>query len=56
MVMMMMMIIKQGIIIIIIIWLSKGDIKGKPDSEITAAHDQALQAKYHATKILNKQK
>jgi hypothetical protein len=27
-------------------------LKGQTESEITAAQDQALQTKYHATKIL----
>jgi hypothetical protein len=34
------------------LWLSKGDVKGETESEIIAAQDQALQTKYHATKIL----
>jgi len=34
------------------LWLSRGDLKGQTKSEITAVHDQALQTKYHATKIL----
>ena len=34
------------------LWMSKGDVKGETESEITAAQDQALQTKYHATKIL----
>jgi hypothetical protein len=29
-----------------------GDMKGENESEIIAAQDQALQSKYHATKIL----
>jgi len=33
-------------------WLLSGDIKGQTVSEITAAQDQALQTKYHTTKIL----
>jgi hypothetical protein len=32
--------------------LSKGDLKAETESEIVAAQDQALQTKYHATKIL----
>jgi hypothetical protein len=35
------------------LWLSKGDLKAEPESEIVAALDQALQTKYYATKILN---
>jgi len=34
------------------IWLSRGGMKGETESEIIAAQDQALQIKYHATKIL----
>jgi len=34
------------------LWLSRGDLKGHTESEATAAQDQALQAKYHATKLL----
>ena len=34
------------------LWLSRGDLKGKIAREITAAQDQALQTKYHVTKIL----
>jgi len=37
------------------LWLSKGDLKVETGSEIVAAQDQALQTKYHATKILNTQ-
>ena len=33
------------------LWLSKGDLKAETESEIVAAQDQALQTKYHATKI-----
>ena len=33
--------------------VSKGDLKADTESEIVAAQDQALQAKYCATKILN---
>jgi hypothetical protein len=32
------------------LWLSKGDLKAEPESEIVAAQDQALRTKYHATK------
>jgi hypothetical protein len=35
-----------------LLWLSKGDLKAETESEIVAARDQALQTKYHATKIL----
>jgi hypothetical protein len=34
------------------LWLSKGDPKAETESEIMVAQDQALQTKYHATKIL----
>jgi len=34
------------------LWQSRGDLKGETESEITAAQDQALRTKYHATKIL----
>jgi Ni,Fe-hydrogenase III component G len=34
------------------LWLSKGDLKAEAESEIVAAQDQALQTKYHATKLL----
>ena len=34
------------------LWLSRGDLKGQTESKIIAAQDQALQTKYHATKIL----
>jgi len=33
-------------------WLSSGDLKGQTENEIIAAQDQVLQAKYHATKLL----
>jgi len=33
-------------------WLLRGDIKGQTGSEIIVAQNQALQTKYHATKIL----
>jgi len=36
--------------------LSKGDMKGKTKSEVMAAQDQALQTKYHVTKILQTEK
>ena len=35
-----------------LLWLSRGDLEGETDSEIIAGQDQALQTKYHATKIL----
>jgi hypothetical protein len=35
------------------LWLSKGDLKAKTESEIVAAQDQAIQTKYYATKLLN---
>ena len=34
------------------LWLSMGDLKVETGSEIIATQDQALQIKYHATKIL----
>jgi hypothetical protein len=34
------------------LWLSKGDLKGETESEIIAPQYEALQTKYHATKIL----
>jgi len=34
------------------LWLLRGNLKGQPESEILAAQDQALQATYHATKLL----
>jgi len=34
------------------LWLLRGDLKGENESEIPAAQDQALQTKYHVTKIL----
>ena len=34
------------------LWLSRRDLKGETKSEIIAAQDQALQTRYHATKIL----
>jgi hypothetical protein len=33
-------------------WLSRGDLKGESDSEITEVQHQALETKCHATKIL----
>jgi hypothetical protein len=38
------------------LWLSKGDLNAETGSEIVAAPDQALQTKYHATKILKTEK
>jgi hypothetical protein len=38
------------------LWLSKGDLKAERESEIVVAQDQALQTKYHATKILQTEK
>jgi hypothetical protein len=38
------------------LWLSKGDLKAETESEIVTAQDQALQTKYHATKILQTEK
>jgi len=38
---------------VMLLWLSRGDLK-EPESEIVAVHDQALQTKYHATKLLQK--
>jgi hypothetical protein len=37
------------------LWLSKGDLKVKTESEIVAAQDQALQTEYHTNKILHTQ-
>jgi hypothetical protein len=34
------------------LWRSRGDMKEETESEIIATKDQALQTKYHATKIL----
>jgi hypothetical protein len=34
------------------LWLSKGDLKEDTESEIIAAQNQALQTKYHVTRIL----
>jgi hypothetical protein len=36
-------------------WLSRGDLKAETASGIVAAQDQALQTKYHTTKILHTQ-
>jgi hypothetical protein len=38
------------------LWLSEGDLKAETEREIVAAQDQALQTKYHATKILQTEK
>jgi hypothetical protein len=35
-----------------LIWVLRGDLKGHTGSEIIATQDQALQDKYHLTKIL----
>jgi hypothetical protein len=35
-----------------LVWISKEDLKAETESEIIAAQDQALQTKYHATKLL----
>jgi len=35
-----------------LLWLLRGDLKGETGSEIMAAQDQALQTKYHASKLL----
>jgi hypothetical protein len=35
------------------LWLSKGDLEAKTESEIVAAQDQAIQTKHYASKILN---
>jgi len=37
------------------LWLSKGELKAETESEIVATQDQALQTKYYATKILNRE-
>jgi len=39
-----------------LLWLLRGDLKGETASEITAAHDQALQTKYLTTKKYYKRK
>jgi hypothetical protein len=38
------------------LWLSKGDLEAETESEIVTAQDQALETKYHATKILQTEK
>jgi hypothetical protein len=38
------------------LWLSQGDLTAETKSEIVAKQDQALQTKYHATKILQTEK
>jgi hypothetical protein len=35
-----------------LLWLSRGDLEGETESEITATQALALQTKYHAIKIL----
>jgi hypothetical protein len=35
-----------------LLWLSKGDLKGKIESEIIAAQDREIKTKFHTTKIL----
>ena len=35
-----------------LVWLLGGDLKGETGSEVVAAHDQELQTKCHAAKIL----
>jgi hypothetical protein len=37
------------------LWLSKGDLKTETESETVAAQDKALQTKYYATKLLNRE-
>ena len=32
------------------LWLQRGELKAETECEITAAQDQALQTKYHATR------
>jgi hypothetical protein len=39
-----------------VLWLSKGDLKAETESGMVAAQDQALQTKYHATKVLETEK
>ena len=36
-------------------WLSRGDLKGETESEITATQDQALQTKYHGQNYYQQQ-
>jgi hypothetical protein len=38
------------------LWLSQGNLKAETESEIVAKQDQALQTKYLATKILQREK
>jgi len=35
-----------------LLWMSRGDLRGEAESEITAAQDQALPIKYHVTRKL----
>jgi len=35
------------------LWLPKGDLKAKTESEIVAGQDQVIKTKYYPTKILN---
>jgi hypothetical protein len=35
-----------------LLWQARGDMKGETETEILAAHDQALQTKYYVTKTL----
>jgi hypothetical protein len=37
------------------LWLSKGGLKAETESEIVAAQDEALNTKYHDTKIVNRE-
>jgi len=37
------------------LWLSREGLKAETESKIVAAQDQALETKYYATKILNKE-
>ena len=36
------------------LWLSRGDLKGETENEVTAPPYEVLQTKYHATKILER--
>jgi hypothetical protein len=36
-----------------LLWLSRGDLKTETESETVAVQDEALQTKYHATKMLH---
>jgi hypothetical protein len=36
-------------------WQSRGDLEGETESETSATQEQALQTKYHATKLLQTQ-